>query len=186
MVFLIPNLDIFNFSRNFPFRQNRECWFQIWYYFHIPAKNSQSDIFGPEFKDFYFSTKLCNKTNSNISNMTIAFWNSSPKTRKLGIFCPKFRHFCFFFVHEILQLDKFEALISNTISVWKYPNKAVFVLNVSFFYFSMKLRVLRNSRVLWFRKWQYFFPNSSKKYSNKKFSLKTQKFFLFKWNFEWT
>ena len=107
-----------------------------------------------------------------------------PKNTQIRYFFAPNLSIFVFFVHEILQLDKFEALISNMISVWKYPNKAVFVLK--FFYFCLKLRILRNSRVLWFRKWQYFFPDSSKKYSNKKFSLKTQKFFLFKWNFEWT
>ena len=68
---------------NFEITQIWVCWFQICqYYFQIPAKKTpESCIFDPKFKDFYFSTKLCNKKNSSpvISNITLFFSNSNPK-----------------------------------------------------------------------------------------------------------
>ena len=57
-----------------------------------------------------------------------------------------------------------------------YPNKVFFVLNVSVFYFCMKLRVLKNSRALISKITIVFFLNSSQKYPNTKFPVKTQKF----------
>ena len=81
----------------------------------------KSNIFGSKFKDFYFCTKLCNKTNSRtlISNTIKMFSNSSAKIRKSGIFGPKFRYFSLFsrffiffsrflLLHQILQQGKFE------------------------------------------------------------------------------
>ena len=65
----------------------------------------------------------------------------------------------------------------NKFPARKYPNEAFFVLNVSIFYFCMKVRILKNSRVLILKMAIVFF-NSSQKYPNTKFSLKTQNFFF--------
>ena len=96
----------------------------------------KSGIFGPKLKEFYFSTKLCNKANSRrlVSNMTIAFSNSSLNTCKLGVFLiPNLR---IFILHQTLQLGKFEGVD------FKYdhyffefqPSKAYFVLNISSYF----------------------------------------------------
>ena len=145
-------------------------------------KISKSSIFGLKFKDFYFCTKLCNnKTNSRtqISNMTIAFLNSTPKTRKSSIFGSEFKDFCFAPNVAIRQIwgrwfQIWQCLCR--IPVRKYPNKAVFVLNVRIFYFCVNLCILKNSWVL-ISKMAIFFSNSSEKYPNPKFSLKTRKVF---------
>ena len=133
--------------------------------------------FGPKLKDFHFCTKLCNKTNlrTQISNMTIVFSNSTPKICKSGIFGPKFKDFYFVPNVAISQIRRRWFQIWQwlfRIPVWKYPNIAVFVLNVSTFYFCRNLRILKNSRVL-ISKMVIVFSNSSKK-----FSLKTQKYFF--------
>ena len=64
--FLFPNLSIFILEQNFAIRQIRGHWFQMQqYYFQVPAgKIPKSVVFGRKFKDFYFCTKLYNKTNS--------------------------------------------------------------------------------------------------------------------------
>ena len=86
-----------------------------------------------------------------IWNMTIASSNSSPKIRKLGIFGPKFKDFYFapnFAIRQIwgrwFQISKW---LFQILAV-KYPNDAFFVLNGSIFWFCMKLRILKNSRLL--------------------------------------
>ena len=68
-------------------------------------KIPKSGIFGSKFKDFYFCTKLCYKTNSRtlISDMTIF----QPKNTQIRNFWSQLQAFLFF--HEILQLDKFEG-----------------------------------------------------------------------------
>ena len=100
----------------------------------------KSGIFSPKLKDFYFCTKHCNKTNSRmqISNMTIAFSNSTPKIRKSDIFGPKFKDFYFALNVAITQIRRLRFQIwwwLFWIPVRKYPNKAVFVLNLRFFFF---------------------------------------------------
>ena len=72
------------------------------------------------------------------------------KVLKLGIFGPNFKDFYFapnFAIRQIwgrwFQIWQWLFRIAR-----KYPNKAFFVLNVSMFYFCMKLRILKNSRVL--------------------------------------
>ena len=125
------------------------------------------------------------------------FLNSRPKILKSHIFGHKFR--------QNLQLNKFEGVdfkyeFQPKIPAQKYPNKAIlvpnlqifilhqtlqsekfeafFVLNVSIFKFCMKLRILKNSRLLIRKMEIVFFSNSSQKYTNTKFSLKTQNFFF--------
>ena len=101
-------------------------------------KISKSWNFGSKLKDFHFCTRLCNKANlrTQISNMTIVFSNSTPKICKSGIFGPKFKDFYFQPNVTIRQIwgRWFEIWQWRfQTSVRKYPNKAVFVLNVSFF-----------------------------------------------------
>ena len=115
-------------------------------YMTISFSNSSPEIpnlsiLSLKFRNFYFCTKLSNKTNlrMQISNMTIIFSNSSPKIYRLSVFGPKFSQFCCFF-HEILQLDKFKALISNMTILFsnfsqKYQNKTFLVPNLSIFVF---------------------------------------------------
>ena len=103
--------------------------------------------------EFYFRTKLCNKTNSRmlIWNLTIIFSNSSPKIHKLGIFGPKFTDFYFARNLAIRQIwgrwfQIWEWLFR--ILAQKYPNEAFFVLNVSIFLVLHELRILKKSRLL--------------------------------------
>ena len=140
-------------------------------------KISKSWNFGSKLKDFHFCTRLCNKANlrTQISNMTIVFSNSTPKICKSGIFGPKFKDFYFQPNVTIRQIWGcwFEIWQWRfRTSVRKYPNKAVFVLNVSFF--CMNLHILKKSRVLISKMVIVFFSNASKKYPITKLSLKTQ------------
>ena len=99
----------FFFLRGFAVSQIRGCWFQIWqYYFQIPAQKYPNKAFLVPNLKIFICTKLCSKTNSRtlISNMTIIFSISIPKTRKSGLFGPKFK--IFYFLHVTLQQGKFE------------------------------------------------------------------------------
>ena len=94
------------------------------------------------FKDFYFCSKLCSKTNSSalISNMTIVFSNSSSKMCKSGIFGPKFKDF--YFCSNICNKASSRVLISNMIMVFqnscpKHPNKACLVPDLRLFIFAL-------------------------------------------------
>ena len=97
--FLVPDLlRIFISAPNFAIRQIRGCWFQ----YNNSILNSspkilKSSIFGSNFKDFYFSTKLCINTNLRalISIMTMFFSKLLSKTHKQGIFYPRFKDFYF-------------------------------------------------------------------------------------------
>ena len=123
----------------------------------------KSGIFGPKLKEFYFCTKLCNKANSRrlVSNMTIAFSNSSLNICRLGVFLvPNLR---IFILHQTLQLDKFEGVD------FKYdhyffefqPSKEFFVLNISsYFIFPWNFEY---SRVLTSKMAIAFLKNSSQK-----------------------
>ena len=114
-------------------------------------KIPKSGIFGTKFKDFYFFTKLCNKTNSRTqnSNMTILFWNSTTKICKSSIFDPKFKDFYFAPNFAIRQIQG-RWFQTRQWLFWipfrKFPNKTVFVLNV-FFIFAW-IFALKNSRAL--------------------------------------
>ena len=128
--FLVPNLDIFVFSRNFAVRQIWRCWFQIWqqFFFKFQPKITR-------FKDFYFWTKLCNKTNSRtlIWNMKITFSNSIPKTRKLGVLGPKYKDLNFAPNFAVWRpwLPIWQWLFR--ILVRKYPNKTIFCPKCKYF-----------------------------------------------------
>ena len=98
--FLVPNLCIFAFSRNFANRKMFACWFPIWQYFfkilaqkypirHFWSKIPKSCNFGPKFRHFCFFAKFCNKPNSRV-----LISSSNSKIPISGIFGLKFRHFC--------------------------------------------------------------------------------------------
>ena len=108
-----------------------------------------SGIFGTKFKDFYFCTKLWNKTNSGgiISNMTT---NSQIAAQNTQI-----KHFCsqrqaFLFLHKILQWDKFNSIsFKYDIRFSKLLHKThIFSPKFTNFQFCMKLCILTNSKVL--------------------------------------
>ena len=107
--FLVPNFGILIFSRNVAIRQIRRYLFKIRQFcFQIPAQKYPNKAFLVPNLKIFICTKLCSKTNSRtlISNMTIIFSISSPKTRKPGLFGPKFKNF--YFLHVTLQQGKFE------------------------------------------------------------------------------
>ena len=72
----------------------------------------KSGIFGPKFKDFYFCTKLCNKTNSRalISNITMVFLNCCPKQPIKAFLVSNLRIFIF---GKLCNQTNSRALISN-------------------------------------------------------------------------
>ena len=86
-----------------------------------------------------------------ISNMTILFSTSSPKIPKPGIFGSKFKDFYFASYFPRRQIRGRWLQIWQwffQIPAWKYPNTPFFVLNISIFYFCMKLCILKNFRLL--------------------------------------
>ena len=82
--FLVRNLGIFAFSRNFAIRQIRGCSNIAILFSNSSPKLPKSGIFGPKFRNFHYFTKFCNYTNPKvlISNMTILLSNSSTKILK--------------------------------------------------------------------------------------------------------
>ena len=97
----------------------------------------------------------------------------------------------FLFCTKLCNQENLRALISNMAmtlsnSSPKIHKWSIFCPKCKYFLFCMKLRILKNSRLLIRKMAIAFFSNSSQKYTNTKFSWKTQKFFIFKWNFEWT
>ena len=127
---LISNMGILfsNYSQNYPNKS-------------FLVLNLGISIFFTKFffTIFYFCTKLCSKTNSRtqISNMTMVFSISTPKIRISDMFGPKFKDFYFVSNAAIRQIQGHWSQIWQwffRITVWKYPSKAVFVLNVSIFF----------------------------------------------------
>ena len=127
------------------------------------------------------------------------FLNSRPKILKSHISGHKFR--------QNLQLNRFEGAdfkyeFQPKIPAQKYPNKAIlvpnlqifilhqtlqsekfeafFVLNVSIFKFCMKLRILKNSRLLIRKMAIVFFQIPAKSTQIQNFLGKLKSFFLFK------
>ena len=113
--FLVPNLlRIFISAPNFAIRQIRGRWFQ---YNNSIFNNSilKSSIFGSNFKDFYFFTKLCINTNLRalISIMTMFFQNCCPKHTNKAFFILDLRIFIF---PRIFDLRK----IQGWFQIWQY------------------------------------------------------------------
>ena len=124
------------------------------------SKIPKSSIFSPKFKDFYFCTTLCNKTNLRtlISNMTIVFWNSSPKICKLNIFGPKFKDF--YFCTKLYCKADSETLISNMTTAFQncrlnHPNKVLLVPSRRIIIFAQNFAIRQIWR-RWFQIWQRF------------------------------
>ena len=123
----------------------------------------KSGIFGLKLKEFYFCTKLCNKTNSKklVSNVTIAFSNSSLNICKLGVFLVQ--NLRIFILHQTLQLGKFEGVdVKSDHYFFEFqPSKAFFLQNTSsYFIFVWKFEY---SRVLTSKMAIAFLKNSSQK-----------------------
>ena len=116
-------------------------------------KTRKSGVFDPKLKDIYFCIKLCSKTNSRtlISIIAVVFQNCHPKHSFKTFMVPSLRILVFVSSVSVRQIW------GRWFHIWKwffrtparkYPNKAVFVLIVSIFYFWIKPRILKNSRVL--------------------------------------
>ena len=106
----VPNLDIFVFSQNLLLDKFEGANFKYeTVFFKFQPKNAQIRHFWSQIQGFLFCTKLCNQTNLRalISNMTMAFSNSSPKIPKSSIFCPKCKYFLI--LHAASHIEKFEV-----------------------------------------------------------------------------
>ena len=139
--------------------------------FKFQLKNTLITYFGPRFRDFYFYTKLCNKTISRelISNMTILFSNSSPKRPELRFFGCKFKDF--YFSTSFYCKANSRKLISNMrIFVFKFQPKNTqishFWSQILTFFLSQNFAI-RKIRGCWFKIWQYMLKTLSQKYQNK-------------------
>ena len=126
-----------------------------------------------------------NKTNSKISNMTIVFSNYNPKTCILGIFVPRFKDFYFATNFTIKQIWGCWFQIWQChfgIPARKYLKKhfvvVVVVVNVSSFCFCMKLRILKNLRVLISKMATVFFQILAKITQIRNFHWKLKSFFF--------
>ena len=113
--------------------------------------------------------------------MTILFSYSSPKIIQVRHFWSQI--YGFLFLDQTLQQEKFEVTnFKCDKSFFKFQSKntqsSTFCPKLRDFYFCTKLWNNTNSMTQ-ISNMTILIPNSSKKYSNKKFSLKTQKFFLF-------
>ena len=135
---MVLNLGIFIISRCSAIRQIQ--WVLISnltiLFSNSNSKIPKSEAFVPKLKEFYFCTKLCNKTNSRrlVSKMTIAFSNSSLNICKLGAFLvPDLR---VFILHQTLQLHKFKGVdFKYDHDFFQFqPSKAFFVLNISSYF----------------------------------------------------
>ena len=104
-------------------------------------KIPKSGIFDPKFKNFYFCTKLCKKTNSRrlILNMTMVFQNCCTKKLNKAFLGSKFKNsnFC----TKICNYTIWRAFIRNMIIFFQHfkdPNGAFLFQNLFFFLFWMK------------------------------------------------
>ena len=131
--------------------------------YFVRACSPKIRYFCPKFKDFYFWTKLCNEANSRvlISNMKMIFQSCDPKYL-IKTFL-KFK--IFYFYTKLAKFDKLEGVD------FKYDNFCT-----KYAYFLFLHETSHNKKI----EGNNFFQIPSKKYPNKKFSLKTQSFFLFK------
>ena len=136
---LVPNSDIFIFSRNCNWSNSRILISNTTIQFtNSSQKIRQSGIIWLilvlNLRIFYFCTKLCNKTNPRalVSNMTMAFSNCRLKIPKQSNFCPKFK--CFFIF--AWNVEKYWFGNGNNvfhILAKKYP-KTKFPLNTQKFF----------------------------------------------------
>ena len=93
---LVLDLKIFYFCMKLCFQKKEGDFRFDNIFFKFQPKKSSNQPFLFQFTH-YSCTKFCNYTNSRvlISNMTILFSHSSPKTPKSGIFGTKFKDFYF-------------------------------------------------------------------------------------------
>ena len=112
--------------------------------------------------------------------MTIIFSNSCPKIHRLGIFGPKFKDFYFEPLYNQINL---RALISNMTMAFfnsspKIPKWSIFCPKCKYFKILHEASHIEKFKVTDQENCNSFFSNSSQKYPNTKFSLKTQFFFF--------
>ena len=121
--------------------------------------------------------------------MTIVITISTPKICKSDIFGPKFKDFYFAPNVAIRQIW------GRSFQIWqwlfrspvrKYPNKAVFVLNVSIFLFLHESSHNEKFKGTDFENGKSFFFRFQQKTPKYEFFFKNSKAVFFNWNFEWT
>ena len=147
------------------------------------SKIPKSRIFGPRFRDFYFYTKLCNKTISRelISNMTILFSKSSSKIPELRFFGCKFKDF--YFSTNFYCKANSRKLISNMrIFVFKFQPKNT---QISHFwsqiltFFFRKILLLGKSEGADLKYGNSMLKTLSQKYQNKAFLIPNVSIIIF-------
>ena len=108
-------------------------------------KIPKSDIFSPKFKDFHFSTKLCNETSLK---MLLSIW------QYFQIPAPKYANLAFLVLNLGIFIFHRDYKYDNILSTFqpKDPNRALldtlFFFFFFFFSFWLKLYSFTNSRVL--------------------------------------
>ena len=127
------------------------------------------DIFGLKFKDFYFCTKLCNKSNSRAltSNMTILFQNCYPKHPNKAFLVPNLKIYIF--------MKRFFYFLQKCCP--KHPDNLFLIPNLRT-YFCTKLCNTTNSRAL-ISNMTIFFKKSCPKHPNKTFLVLNLRIFTF-------
>ena len=144
----------------------------------------KSSIFGPKFKDFYFYTKLCNKTNSRtlISNVKMVFQNCCPKDPNKALLVPNLRILIFAGNLPIRQFGgRWLEIQQQFVNIpAKDRNRAFMVPNLFIFSFWMKLCSFTNSSVLIKHLIIVFVKLQPKSYLSKEFLLPSLNFFGFR------
>ena len=140
-----PKFKDFYFCTNFATRQIQGRRFQIWQqHFQIPARKWATQAFLiPNLGICLREILQLDKFGVLVSNMTILFSNSTLKIRKSGIFGPKTKDFYFAPDFAIRQIR------GRWFQIWFQSDNTQInqFLSLSVFYFCMKLRILKNSRV---------------------------------------
>ena len=99
--------------------------------FKFQWNHTVTRYFWSQFKDFYFSTKYCNKANSRvlISNMTIGFQNCCPKHPNKAFLVPNIKilifglNFSFWKIHGYFKYEKIFFFFANfSLKILKYSN----------------------------------------------------------------
>ena len=146
----------------------------------LPPKYANIAFLVPNLGIFVFHKNWQLEKFEGAENRTIHFWTSSLKIPKSGNFPSKFRDLYFAPNFALRQIWRRWFQIWQwlfRIPAQKYPNKAFFVVNVSIFYFYMKLPIMKNLRVLISKMAIVFFQIPAKNTKIRNFLWKL-KFFL--------
>ena len=123
-------------------------------------------IFCPKFKDVYFCTKLCILTHLKVLILNItSFSKLQPKNTQIGDFWFQIQSF---FVYKTLRLHMFvSAGLKYDNRFFKFQLKNIkirhFAVNLKIFSISMKLYILKISRVLISNNMTIAFQNCNQK-----------------------